>query len=67
MALDSSWDMSSVKSQILVNTIAANLLSSVGIIRYYFLFESTHHPTNNKPHECVWLLVLNENVFLIGH
>ena len=67
MALESSWDMSSVKSQILVNTSAANLLSSVGIIRSYFLFESTHHPTNNKPHECVGLLVLNENVFLIGH
>ena len=67
MALDSSWDMSSVKSQISVNPIAANLLSSVDIIRYYFLFKSTHHPTNNKPHECVGLLVLNENVFLIGN
>ena len=46
MALESSWDMSSVKSQILVNSIAANLLSSVDIITFNFLIQI--YPSSHK-------------------
>jgi len=47
MAAASSDDILSVNPARSVNMMAASF--RIGL---FFIFKSTHHPTNKKPHEC---------------